>query len=96
MSSVLNYGNPPWAALGSSRIDPYQMAQDIQSTISKFEPRLVPATVKVITRLETVRARRNSLNFDVQGRHQGHSEIFKMRLALDYQGASFTLPEDEQ
>lgn len=96
MSSVLNYGNPPWVALGSSRIDPYQMALDIQSTVSKFEPRLVPASVKVITRLETVRSSRNSLYFDIQGRYQGESDIFKMRLALDYQGASFTLPEDDQ
>ena len=96
MSSVLNYGNPPWVALGSSRIDPYQMAMDIQSTVSKFEPRLVPATVKVITLLETVRTSQNSLYFDIQGRHKEQSDIFKMRLALDYQGASFTLPEDEQ
>jgi type VI secretion system protein ImpF len=95
-SSVLNYGNPPWVALGSSRIDPYQMAIDIQSTVSKFEPRLAPATVKVITRLETIRTSQNSLYFDIQGQHQGQSEIFKMRLALDYQGASFTLPEDDQ
>jgi predicted component of type VI protein secretion system len=94
MSSVLNYGNPPWAALGSSRIDPYQMAMDIQATISKFEPRLAPASVKVRTRSETLRASRDSLYFDIQGQHQGQSEIFKMRLALDYQGASFTLPED--
>ena len=36
MSSVLNFGNPPWVALGSSRIDPYQMALDIQSTVSIF------------------------------------------------------------
>ena len=96
MSSVLNYGNPPWVALGSSRIDPYQMAMDIQSTVSKFEPRLVPATVKVITRLETVRSSRNGLYFDIQGKHQGQIDIFKMRLVLDYQGASFTLPEDDQ
>lgn len=96
MSSVLNYGNPPWVALGSSRIDPYQMAMDIQSTVSKFEPRLAPATVKVITRLETTRTNQNSLYFDIQGRHQGQSEIFKMRLILDYQGTSFTLPEDDQ
>lgn len=95
VSSVINYGNPPWVALGSSRIDPYQMAIDIQSTVSKFEPRLVPSTVKVVTRLEAVRSSRNSLNFDIQGQHQGQSEIFKMRLALDYQGASFTLPEDD-
>jgi type VI secretion system protein ImpF len=96
MSSVLNYGNPPWVALGSSRIDPYQMAMDIQSTVSKFEPRLVPASVKVITRLETIRTSQNSLYFDIQGQRQGQSDIFKMRLVLDYQGASFTLPEDEQ
>ena len=96
MSSVLNYGNPPWVALGSSRIDPYQMAMDIQSTVSKFEPRLVPASVKVITRLETIRTSQNSLYFDIQGQHQGQSDVFKMRLVLDYQGASFTLPEDEQ
>lgn len=96
MSSVLNYGNPPWVALGSSRIDPYQMAMDIQSTVSKFEPRLVPASVKVITRLETIRTSQNSLYFDIQGQHQGRLDIFKMRLVLDYQGASFTLPEDEQ
>jgi type VI secretion system protein ImpF len=96
MSSVLNYGNPPWVALGSSRIDPYQMAIDIQSTVSKFEPRLVPSSVKVITRLETIRTCQNSLYFDIQGQYQGQSDIFKMRLVLDYQGASFTLPEDEQ
>jgi predicted component of type VI protein secretion system len=95
MSSVLNYGNPPWAALGNSRIDPYQMAIDIQSTVSKFEPRLVPATVKVITRLETVRTSQNSLYFDIQGRYKEQSDVFKMRLALDYQGASFTLPEGD-
>ena len=96
MSSVLNYGNPPWAALGSSRIDPYQMAIDIQSTVSKFEPRLVPATVKVITRLETMRTNQNSLYFDIQGRYKGQSDVFKMRLVLDYQGARFTLPEGDQ
>jgi type VI secretion system protein ImpF len=96
MSSVLNFGNPPWVALGSSRIDPFQMALDIQSTVSKFEPRLVPATVKVTTRLETIKTRQNNLYFDIQGQHQGQKEIFKMLLALDYQGASFTLPEDDQ
>jgi type VI secretion system protein ImpF len=94
MSSVLNYGNPPWVALGSSRIDPHQMALDIQLTVSQFEPRLAAETVRVATRLETVRTSRNSLYFDIQGRLQGQTEIFKMRLALDYQGASFTLPED--
>jgi predicted component of type VI protein secretion system len=96
MSSVLNYGNPSWSALGSSRIDPYQLALDIQATVSKFEPRLNPDSVRVITRLESVSASRNSLIFDIQGRQQGTIEIFSMRLSMDYQGAIFMLPEDDR
>jgi type VI secretion system protein ImpF len=94
-SSVLNFGNPPWVALGNSGIDPFQIAMDIQSTIAKFESRLAPATVKVIARLETVKNRQNILYFEILGQHQGLTEIFKMRLAMDYQAASFSLPEDD-
>ena len=95
MSSVLNYGNPPWLALGSSRIDPFQMALDIQNTLTQFEPRLSPNTLKVTTRLDTDQSHRNNLYFDIQAAMKGRADFFRMRLALDYQGASFTLPEDE-
>lgn len=90
--SVLNFGNPPWISLGSSRINPTQLAIDIQMAISKFEPRLVADKVKVVARSETEKFNQKNIFFDINSLIVSSKEIFIMRLALDYQGVSFTLP----
>lgn len=82
--------------MGKSRIDPFVIAQDIHKSIVKFEPRLVPSTVKVKTRLETYQTTRQDLYFDIEGNITSEALLFKMLLAFDYHGASFILTEHGQ
>ena len=88
--SVLNYGNPPLSAVGSSRIDPTRLASQIRTTLTQFEPRLDPASLRVRARTDTERTAREQLHFDVSATLRTDGSEFRLRLALDYLGASFS------
>jgi type VI secretion system protein ImpF len=89
--SVLNYGNPPLSAVGSSRIDPVRLAGQIRTTLTQFEPRLNPASLRVAARTDTDRATREQLYFDVSATVRTDGSEFRLRLALDYLGGAFSL-----
>ena len=46
-TSVLNYGGPDLAGVSGSSIDVGQLEREIREAIVRFEPRLIPSTVRI-------------------------------------------------
>jgi predicted component of type VI protein secretion system len=93
-SSVLNYGNPCMLAMGSSRVDPLQLAAHIRQTLGQFEPRLQAARTTVLARQDTDSIGSSALYFDVHGVLRPGDAGVAIRLRLDYLNGFFSWVRD--
>jgi predicted component of type VI protein secretion system len=91
LASVLNFGNPPFAAMNSSRLDPHRVASHIRTALMDFEPRLHAKTLIVNARMDTDKPSGQRLYFDIQARLSADRSAFQLRLALDYMSTSFSV-----
>ncbi|WP_211470851.1 GPW/gp25 family protein [Collimonas humicola] len=89
--SVLNYGNPPLAVFGTSRIDPIRIAFHMRESLLLFEPRLDSSNLSVVHRPETDRGAAQTVYFDISAVSRADGAPLKFRLALDYLSGSFNL-----
>ena len=92
--SVFNYGRPDLAGVALSRLSPTDLEAELAKAIRRFEPRIVPETLKVrcVTTEGSKDSRRfkrrgafNCLTFEIKGElwAQPVSEEFLFRTTLD-------------
>lgn len=65
--SVLNYGLPNLSGQSISTLDPAQLAHDIADAIRRFEPRILPDSLRVSPRLAAGDTQRPLLLFQIEG-----------------------------
>lgn len=66
-SSVVNYGMPDLTGRTASSINIHQLERNIKETILRFEPRIIPKTLKVQLRVNEIMMNHNSLMFEIKG-----------------------------
>lgn len=66
-SSVLNYGMPDLTGKTASGIKIYQLEKTLKQIILRFEPRIIPKTLKVKLHEEDTMADHNALVFEIIG-----------------------------
>lgn len=84
-SSVVNYGIPPYSGRLGSAMDADEMASAIMAAILRFEPRIVPETLKVERLRDRDNIEGNSLAFRISGSiwSQPVPERFSMETNID-------------
>ena len=65
--SVLNYGMPPLSGGTVLSIDPRALEQRIRDVIVRFEPRIVPTSVRIEVHLTGTVMSHRSLSFQLEG-----------------------------
>ena len=66
-ASVLNYGAPPLSGGTVLSIDPRALEQKIRDVIVRFEPRIVPTSVRIEVRIAGAVMSHRSLSFLLEG-----------------------------
>jgi type VI secretion system lysozyme-like protein len=66
-SSVLNYGMPDLTGRTASSINIYQLEKALKQTIVRFEPRIIPSTLKVKLHEDKSMMDHNALVFEIDG-----------------------------
>ncbi len=65
--SVLNYGMPDIAGLTVSGTDTNALERSVAEAVRKFEPRILPATLRVSIERDVTAMGRNSMVFTIEG-----------------------------
>jgi len=66
-SSVLNYGMPDLTGRTASSINVFQLEKTLKQTILRFEPRIIPKTLKVQLHEDKTMMDHNALMFEING-----------------------------
>lgn len=66
-SSVLNYGMPDLTGRTASSINIFQLEKSLKETIIRFEPRIIPKTLKVKLHEDKTMMDHNALMFEITG-----------------------------
>lgn len=67
-ASVLNFGLPPLSGKGATSMDVSELTRGIRDAILNFEPRILPATLRVTTQLEPGELdHHNVIGIEIQG-----------------------------
>lgn len=66
-ASVLNYGMPPLSGGTVLSIDPRALEQRVRDVITRFEPRIVPTSVRIEVRVTGTVMSHRSLSFLLEG-----------------------------
>lgn len=66
-SSVLNYGMPDLTGRTASSINIYQLEKALKQIILRFEPRIIPNTLKVKLHEDKTMMNHNALAFEIDG-----------------------------
>ncbi len=95
VSSVLNYGLPSVAGLGSSNFDPMEAAKRLQSSIERFEPRLTH--VRVTPEFDATRMDLHALKFRVEAQLWGQPtpQQLLLRTQIDVESADVVITDYE-
>jgi type VI secretion system protein ImpF len=93
--SVLNYGMPPLSGGTAAGVEPRVLERAMREVILRYEPRLVPDTLKVKVEVEPGKMSHRALTFRVEGLlwAQPVSEQIYMRTQLDLETGKVTLAE---
>jgi len=91
--SVYNLGRPALSPTGASLVDPHSLAAGIHARLLDFEPRFKPGSLRVEARGDSDLTTRRHLYFDISARLVHDDSEFRMRLALDHVGSSFSAEE---
>jgi len=89
--SVLNYGIPDIAGGSASGKDSVRMERELKQAILDFEPRILPATLKVSVTINDNEMSANTMIFEIQGElwWQPLPERFYIRTTLDLELGKF-------
>ena len=66
-SSVLNYGMPDLTGKTASSINVFQLEKSLRQTILRFEPRIIPSTLKLRLHEDKSMMDHNALVFEING-----------------------------
>ncbi|PWV64782.1 type VI secretion system baseplate subunit TssE [Plasticicumulans acidivorans] len=66
-SSVLNYGLPALSGMTASGLDIGQLELMLTETIRRFEPRILPASLRVRAVLSESEMNHNAIGFEIEG-----------------------------
>ena len=93
--SVLNYGMPPLSGGTAAAVEPRTLERVMREVILRFEPRLVPDSLKVRVEVAPGKMSHRALTFRVEGLlwAQPVSEQIYMRTQLDLETGKVTLSE---
>ena len=94
--SVLNYGMPDISGHTSASVDTTHLQKELKSAIYRFEPRIIPNSLKVKVHSDPDVMSHNSLVFEIEGVVFGHPMPFPvlLRSELDLECGEFTVTED--
>jgi type VI secretion system lysozyme-like protein len=93
--SVLNYGLPSVAGLGSGNFDPVEAARRLQTSIENFEPRLTH--VRVTPEFNATRMDMHALKFRVEAQLWGQPtpQQLLLRTQIDVESADVVISDHE-
>jgi len=78
--STLNFGIPDLTGITGASINPAELERAIRQAIVDFEPRIVPASLKVEVVVRSHEMSRNALSFLIDGEMWAHPLPLAMRL----------------
>ncbi len=93
--SVLNYGMPPLSGRAGSGLDARGLERAIREVVTRFEPRILPKTVKVAVEVSGDRMSRHALTFRVEGQLWAEPvpEQIYLRTQLDLETGHVTVSD---
>jgi type VI secretion system protein ImpF len=93
--SVLNFGVPSLAGRTASGVRPMELEQMLASAITRYEPRILPRTVKVRVVADTGVDRPNTVALEIEGSlwAQPMPEALYIRTKVDLETGDFSLVE---
>jgi type VI secretion system protein ImpF len=94
--SVLNYGLPDLSGRTSSSIEVTDLERDLQRVIDRFEPRLIPNSLRVRVRSSPHEMGKNALVFEIEGVVFEQPMPFQvlLRSKLDLESGEFDVREE--
>ncbi len=89
--SVVNYGIPDISGVSVNSRDSEEIARDIRQAILDFEPRILPATLKVSIAVDETKMSENTMILEIQGElwWQPLPERFYLKATLDLDSWKF-------
>jgi type VI secretion system protein ImpF len=95
-SSVINYGVRDFTGHLASSLDADTVAREVEEAIRRFEPRIMPKTLKVRAEVSTDLANRNALVFEIAGELWGEPmpETLRVKTLLDLETGEFSINRD--
>jgi type VI secretion system protein ImpF len=93
--SVLNFGVPSLSGRTASGVRPMELEQMLASAITRYEPRILPRTVKVRVVTDTGVDRPNTVALEIEGSlwAQPMPEALYIRTKVDLETGDFSLEE---
>ncbi len=93
--SVLNYGLPDLTGITATSIDRHELERTVRQAILRFEPRLLPNTVKVRALVASDAANPNTLAFEITGELWAKPlpERLYLKTEVDLETGNFTVTE---
>jgi len=67
IDSVLNYGMPDLAGKNVSGLDAVALERNLRAAILRFEPRILPHTLRIRAEIDEERMSHNAVLFDIEG-----------------------------
>ncbi len=94
-SSVLNYGMPELSGVTVSGLNKHEVERLVRQAIMRFEPRILPNTVKVRAVVSGQTAERNALTFEIAGElwAEPMPERLFLKTQVDLETGSYTVAE---
>jgi type VI secretion system protein ImpF len=94
-TSVLNYGVSDLTGATSSGVDEHEVERMVRQAIMRFEPRILPNTVKVRAMVTPGMAEHNSLAFEIVGElwAEPMPERLILKTEVDLETGDFTVAE---
>lgn len=94
--SVLNYGVPDFAGITGSSVNVPMMEAELAACVKRFEPRLLPNTLRVKAKLNEDEMSPNTLVFEIKGQiwAQPVAQEFFARTEVDLELGLVNITED--
>jgi type VI secretion system protein ImpF len=95
IDSVLNYGLPDLAGKNVSALSAEDLERDLRRTILRFEPRILPQSLKIRAVVDEGRMSQNAILFDIEGELWGQPapQQLYLKTEVDLESGAFEVSE---
>jgi len=95
IDSVLNYGLPDLAGKNISALSADALERDLRQTIRRFEPRILPCSLKIRAVVDEDRMSQNAIRFDIEGElwDQPMPQQLYLEAEVDLESGAFDVSE---